>query len=702
MGRELVLLLLVLSASHAQVISSGGNVTQLDFLQANFSDHWDGLYGQVVIGAETNFSYVVIGGAITQMDLIVQEPPCTVASQSLNVIAVNATDLALPLEPGNVSVLDSIITGEDNGSATFTQSSSFWLSYGNFSNVPTLYTLPGNLTSGDFREGYLNDAGGDLVFVADVVNDRPDWNGTSADYQMILPQIGTNYTLFVDDVYSCVAPPGPIPNPIPGPAPIIIVHRLYILPPQMFTAPSGGTFDADFTVENTGSFAENGIGVSVSCPAAFSCGSGSIPHLGVGREGSVSLPITVDGAGEYVLTVCANDTDTSTCREFIVNVGPQCNDSGDCGAGSFCQSGVCEPKKKPGERCNDSGQCLSGVCNGTVCGYCAADSDCPSEQACSGGSCVNVQCPCGRVSDHVCVSYACCADTDCGSCQICSGNSCMDKKFSILIATGEQTGMEEGQPVRVQILGNDGKGVPGARVFTSVSEVYTDANGYATIPVPYDGIVYASADCYPNKGLMLSVVKKGLFVVPQEILVGVDASIQLVDSRGLPIAGATVEVDGTMLTTDSKGVFHYTFDSPGKKSVTAQAAGYDIPGITLNVVQATSCGYPIVFGLLSFSIIGIWQLWLLSILLAVANFLLLRHLMGRKARGLPLTSTLLQLAYAGVPLLIAVIPGTGFGICLMSNVVTLQLIAELALIAWKKLVKGKPDVVGKTEQKKKR
>jgi hypothetical protein len=276
----------------------------------------------------------------------------------------------------------------------------------------------------------------------------------------------------------------------------------------------------------------------------------------------------------------------------------------------------------------------------------------------------------------------------------------VDKKFSILIATGAQTGMEEDQPVRVQILGNNGQGVPGAEVFTNDTRVYTDANGYATIPAPYDGVIYASADCYPTTGLMFTIVKKGAFAIPQQVLVGVDTSIRILDSHGLPIAGAVVQVDGTTLTTDSNGMVHYTFNSPGIKSISAQDAGYDIPGMTVNVTQEASCGYPNAISLM-FNSANIWQLWLISVLFAIANFFLIRYMTRRITRGLPVSGTLLQLAYAGVPPLIAAIPGTGLGICLMSNIVVVQLMAGLAVVAWQRLRQQGADK-GKPEQKKRR
>jgi hypothetical protein len=672
-------LLLLLCASHAQAITQGGNVTALTLTLNNLTDKWDGLYGQVVLGSGASLSYVVGGGNITRVNFIGQEPPCTDASEILHIVAVNATSLTAPLQPGNLSTLDALMGMGANASASFTQNGSFSLSYGNFSGVPELFTFAGNSTSPDFREGYLNDALGNLVFVADVVGAKPDWNGTTSDYQLMLPLKGVNYTLFVDVAYSCPLPP---PPPPPGGN----THRLYILPAGPFNASPGSALDAEFFVRNTGGYIENNIALTLSCPAGFSCGAGSIAHLAPGGQANATLPITVDGPGEFVLTVCAGNANTRTCRDFIVRVVPECVSSGECGAGGFCQNNACEPKKKPGERCDDAGQCLNGVCTRGVCGTCASDSDCPDDGLCSAGSCVKVECQCGVVGNHSCASYACCADTDCGRCQICSGNACLDRKFDILLAAGALEGMVEGQPVRVQVLGNDGRGVAGARVYTSEMQAYADANGYATITVPYDGIIYASANCYPNAGVMFTIVRKGSFIAPQAVLVGANAIIRLVDSKGRPIAGASVDVDGAAAATDSNGEFRHAFATPGRKTISARVIGYDIPDVTVDVSLVYSCGYPVLFGFWSFGSDTVWELWALSIVLAIFNFLMLRRVMGRKEHRQTAQRTMLQLAYAFLPLIIAAIPFFGLGICLMSNVVALQFLAGLVALIVKEII----------------
>jgi uncharacterized membrane protein len=234
-------------------------------------------------------------------------------------------------------------------------------------------------------------------------------------------------------------------------------------------------------------------------------------------------------------------------------------------------------------------------------------------------------------------------------------------------------------------MGNNGLGVPGAKVYTSGNAAYTDANGYATIDVPYDGLIYASADCYPNAGLMISVIKKGFFVIPPDVFVGENTSIRLVDSKGLPIAGATVYVDGISIMTDSNGMFHHIFQSLGKRGISGKYAGYSIENAEINPRSRGGnayCSYPVILGLLLFDNTTMPMLWLLSLAFSFANLYLFRRRLS-KGQKQHLVHSALQLTYSFVPLFIAMVPGTAYGICFVSNVITLQLIIELLVIIWR-------------------
>ncbi len=57
---------------------------------------------------------------------------------------------------------------------------------------------------------------------------------------------------------------------------------------------------------------------------------------------------------------------------------------------------------------------------------CAANEDCASDETCQDGSCIEIPCECGYISERACVEYECCADTDCSDSQKCADNSCVE------------------------------------------------------------------------------------------------------------------------------------------------------------------------------------------------------------------------------------------------------------------------------------
>ena len=279
MINRIFMLIMVFSLCHAQVAISGGIQKEVDLHQSVMISDWDGLYGQVVLGVGANVSYNVTGGNISRLDLIAQEPPqCNGTPEVLmHIVAVNASSVVPPLQPGNIPVLDAAIPGHDNGSDSFINTSSFDLTYGNFTLVPALFTFAAN-NSPAFPEGYFNDAEGNLVFVADVVSDQPDWNGSISDYQLMLPKNGTGYSIFADAIYSCVSnnnPPGPTHK----------FHRLYIAPPpqQPIQIIAGTPSDLVFSVQDIGNFPESAINGEID-PGQFPDPVGSIAkeHNGFG------------------------------------------------------------------------------------------------------------------------------------------------------------------------------------------------------------------------------------------------------------------------------------------------------------------------------------------------------------------------------------------------------------------------------------
>ncbi len=665
--------LLLFGMLFAQVATEGGNVTHLNVSGRMPSAYWDGLYGEVVLGAATNYAHTSTGSNITRNNLQAQDPNCTYGYSSLtmHIIAVNGSALAAPLSAGNLAQLDAFTGGSEGGSATFTLLSTFTLTYGIVPNVPTTYTYANNATSPYFRMGYLNDAAGNLVFVAAVVSDRPDWNGTTSDFQVMLPNDGspTQYTYWVDVNYTC--------NPAPTPGGDRH-HRLRILPLGPFQAGAGSTISIPIDVENYGDYSESDVQVYFDCISGFSCGSGTIDNIVAGSTKSISLPITVNGPGEYVVRVYARSPTAHTYRDFIIIVEEECATDADCASDEYCGSGSCEPKKEKDERCARDAECISGVCSGGVCVYCETDSDCAWDEACLGGECRKIECPCGSIVGHSCVSYECCADADCAAGSICIGNSCREKALQIILIDGT---LVEGEPGLFQVQNNRGEWIGFAMLSAEGQSTIADANGYGTLLFPFDGLVYAGAEGYGTIGKIFDVLRRGTFVIEGEIYAGEPARIRVVDSRGNGIAGVRVSVDGMEFLTDADGYFTVVFPHGGDFILEGSKPGYRIGSGGARVMARAEmvCAFPAVLSIYRIPYSEMMPLWMLSLALSAANFIFFRK---RTIAGYGKS-----LLYSFGPLAFA-LPGLGaFSICFVSNVVLLQAAAEAALMG-KRMLEG--------------
>jgi len=691
-----ILLVMGLLFSIANVTTEGGNVTEVFLNTAQNSSYWDGFYGDVVLGAGGIYTETVTGNNITLLNMIAQDPPCTYSSIAMHVLAANASSIVLPLSAGNLAILDSMIPDAENGSGTFTFNSSFSLNSGTYNNVPSLHTLANGASSVYFREGYLNDANGNLIFVAVVANNRPNWQGGTSDYQIMLPNNGSTmqYWLWVDVNYTCTTPTPPGPGGGKD-------HELFIPPMGSYEVAAGETFDADVIVRNRGDYTEWDIVVFVdNCPAGFSCEALNITKIKEGEEEEVWLPITAGAVGEYILTVCAESEDTEYCRDFILSVLPECSTDEDCAEDEYCNGGMCEPQKEIGEECESGAECTSGVCVGGICAFCETSEDCDASEECSGGSCKKVECPCGIVQNHICVPYECCIDLDCSPDEFCIDFECIKKELELILVDGNKI---EGETGFFQVVNNKGEEIGGAEVFTDDGETLSDANGYASLGFPYNGIIYAYAEGYGQIARLYDVTKLGFITLDVDFaIVGQETILMVKDSRGNPIPGVTLTIEGQKFVTDGNGEVSYIFDSPGLKEIKASKPGYLIGSIRIFVDIVSppqlggACGFPILLNLIEISEEGLSSLWLISVVLGIFNFLIFRRRMSgdllekllrekkhdyeavikSKKREQLITS----LAYSFGPLVLA-IPNFGIlSICFMANVILLQAIAEIILV----------------------
>ena len=661
--------LLLFGILFAQVATEGGNVTQLDVTGIDNSQIWDGIYGNVVLGAGTTYTHTVNGGDLVLANLVAQNPPCAYTSIRMHIIAVNDSAATTPYSAGNLPQLDAFIGALQNGSSTFTSTSAFQLNAQSIAGVPTTYTYVNNASSTDFRMGYLNDAAGNLVFVAVVVDDRPDWNGTLSDYQIMLPNNnGTpvQYTYWVDVNYTC---PGNVTPP-----PDHNRHSLFIEPIGVIEVNAGETFTFPVIVDNNGDYAESNVLVHVnSCPSGFTCGSGTIPNIVSGGSQTISITFVANGPGEYVIRIYANSAHASAYRDFIVRVGAECAADEDCPPDEFCNAGVCEPERDQNETCTRDGECASGLCAFGRCAYCESDADCAGDEQCSGGECRKIDCPCGEIISHGCVSYECCVDADCGTGFVCAAHVCEIRGLDIILIDGT---LVEGSPGLFQLVDTGGAGVDGATITTNDGQTATtNGNGFFTMRFPYDGLIYGEKDGFPRIGKIFDVIKLGFFQFEGQVLLGQETRIRLVDSRGNGIPFASVQIGGETVTTDANGYFRYTFRSPGSITLKGTKAGYRIEDAKIMVLGGAPaggvCRFPYMLNTVAVPPGAEYGLWALSIILSVVNFLLYRkRTLARAVKAF---------LYSFGPLAFAIPSYWPFSICFVANVVTVQAAAELAL-----------------------
>ncbi len=201
----LLFLLLALVFAGNDSISSG-SVKHVNIQLLGQTYHWDGIYGDKT-GSLYNATYEVSGNNLTRLDLNAELVSCdNPRIVQATLVAINSNSLTLPLVPGNLTQLDLFIAtpSADNASATFTSTDDYTLSYGSFSNVPTV-NLPHS-----FKEGYLQDSVGHFVFIAPLCDHCTNWKSSPSDFEIILPRndsTKTNYTLWLDVIYECLPVP---------------------------------------------------------------------------------------------------------------------------------------------------------------------------------------------------------------------------------------------------------------------------------------------------------------------------------------------------------------------------------------------------------------------------------------------------------------------------------------------------------------
>ncbi|MBW2974027.1 hypothetical protein KY346_06595 [Candidatus Woesearchaeota archaeon] len=195
----------------------GGNITQINISGVIITPHWQGYAGIMTYGVNPTAPTTVnaTGSNVTGQGFHLQTICNNPASIVGFILFSNSSANPVGLVPGNLSILDAMIPSTENGSATFTKTSNFnFPSAGIVNNVPTTHTYINSAAQNTtFREGYFNDAAGNIVFATEVNFVPPQgYNTSSFSYQIMVaaPNFTTlPYYIFSDLNVTCPPSPGP-------------------------------------------------------------------------------------------------------------------------------------------------------------------------------------------------------------------------------------------------------------------------------------------------------------------------------------------------------------------------------------------------------------------------------------------------------------------------------------------------------------
>ncbi|MBW3018373.1 hypothetical protein KY325_04385, partial [Candidatus Woesearchaeota archaeon] len=196
---------------HADAVNaSGGYITYMNLSVQQQTAHWTGFFGQFIF-AQPSFapSGLTAGGGNLSLQSFNVSTACANPTNITGVLLfTNATSLPTGLVSGNLILLDSLVPGvSDSPSNTFAQNSTYVIGGNTINNVPTTHTYINSTAQNvSFKEGYLQDSNGNLVFASVIEENVPGFNLTTYDFQAIVPVINygpSNYNVFIDISYTC-------------------------------------------------------------------------------------------------------------------------------------------------------------------------------------------------------------------------------------------------------------------------------------------------------------------------------------------------------------------------------------------------------------------------------------------------------------------------------------------------------------------
>lgn len=553
--KSLLFFFLFVSVIFSVSISSG-NVTTLIISSGTITSSWDGFYGQVLFNTTSSQQIVNInGGNLTNLDLYVTTPPCANYDiNSIHIIASNSSSLSTPLTPGNIPFLDNFMNDvQEKASNTFNYNDDYDLTYGSYINVPSL--LFKNKTSFlEFKQGYLNDANGNLIFISNICFDCNNWNNTLSDYQIMLPRNLTHiaqYYVWVDLDYNCVT------DPTPGRR----RHRIRFVDvtPEINVQPFKQT-EHKITVHNYGGYNED-LNVKISLSNDF-CTVTSNPDFNINRGTYKDLELTIYCTKPLESTLVEIEIDNFHILEqtsFKINILGECEIDSDCDEGYFCNSEkLCEEKKEVKEECELNSDCITNLCLNGFCEKCESNTQCAWNEHCVDGTCKLIE-GCGFIENHKLIPYECCFDEDCAGEKICVGNECVLKSFELFILIEDDDILIEQNDYLFRIIDNYGNSIEGVLVESNAIS-YSDENGYVHVQIPYDGIIDLQKENYYDKKIQLDYYKIGFFEHQHNLLTG-EIIFKVYDSKGIPIRGVEVFVNGISIgLTNERGKIFYITD----------------------------------------------------------------------------------------------------------------------------------------------
>jgi len=200
--------------SQGSAIAEGGNVTPLNLtLLQGQTQRWQGIPGRLnFIGPDAPSEVNATGGEVNYTQINVTSP-CTNPTVTGFILFSNSSTLPTGLTAGNLTQLDNFVAAISGDSATntFKYFTTFTINGVTINNAPTTYTNVNNiLQNNKFREGYLNDANGNLVFAVEVELNTQGYNTSYFDFQAILPtdnKTTTEYYLTTALTLTCPGQP---------------------------------------------------------------------------------------------------------------------------------------------------------------------------------------------------------------------------------------------------------------------------------------------------------------------------------------------------------------------------------------------------------------------------------------------------------------------------------------------------------------